>query len=55
MLEAYEAFKQNDGLYPATFEVIYGHAWRIDTLVHRQEEDGYVRIPADKIPLLNTY
>jgi len=25
--EAYEAFKNDEGLYPATWEVIYGHAW----------------------------
>ena len=25
--QAYEAFRQNDGQYPATYEVIYGHAW----------------------------
>jgi malonyl-CoA O-methyltransferase len=25
--EAYEQFKTADGLYPATWEVIYGHAW----------------------------
>ena len=24
---AYEAFKTKDGLYPATWEIIYGHAW----------------------------
>ncbi len=24
---AYEQFKTNDGLYPATWEIIYGHAW----------------------------
>ncbi|HPY39384.1 MAG TPA: malonyl-ACP O-methyltransferase BioC [Thiolinea sp.] len=25
--QAYEAYKLEDGLYPATYEVIYGHAW----------------------------
>ncbi|WP_020395863.1 malonyl-ACP O-methyltransferase BioC [Thiolinea disciformis] len=25
--QAYEQFKQPDGRYPATYEVIYGHAW----------------------------
>ncbi len=54
MMAAYETFKQLDGLYPATFEVIYGHAWHQESLVHRQDEDGYVRIPGDKIPLLNS-
>jgi malonyl-CoA O-methyltransferase len=26
-LQAYEYFRQEDGLYPATYEVVYGHAW----------------------------
>lgn len=26
-LEAYAPFRQADGLYPATYEVVYGHAW----------------------------
>ena len=25
--KAYDAFKTKDGLYPATWEIIYGHAW----------------------------
>ncbi len=25
--QAYENFKTNDGLYPASWEIIYGHAW----------------------------
>ena len=25
--QAYEQFRQDDGLYPATYEVVYGHAW----------------------------
>jgi malonyl-CoA O-methyltransferase len=26
-LQAYEYFRAEDGLYPATYEVVYGHAW----------------------------
>jgi malonyl-CoA O-methyltransferase len=26
-LEAYENFRSGEGLYPATYEVVYGHAW----------------------------
>lgn len=26
-LQAYEYFRTDDGLYPATYEVVYGHAW----------------------------
>ncbi|MBN9289428.1 MAG: malonyl-[acyl-carrier protein] O-methyltransferase BioC [Gammaproteobacteria bacterium 39-13] len=53
MFQAYEAFKRPDNLYPATFEVIYGHAWRAISHLHREEDDGIVRIPADKIPRLS--
>ena len=28
--QAYKQFQQEDGLYPATYEVIYGHAWMPD-------------------------
>lgn len=30
VMAAYEQFRQNDGLLPATYEVIYGHAWRAE-------------------------
>jgi len=53
MLKTYETFKDTEkSTYPATFEVIYGHAWQSDTTLFRQDEQGIVRIPADKIPLL---
>ena len=29
-IKAYEQFKQDDGRYPASYEIIYGHAWRSD-------------------------
>jgi malonyl-CoA O-methyltransferase len=28
--QAYKQYQQADGLYPATYEVIYGHAWMPD-------------------------
>lgn len=28
VMQAYEQFRRNDGLLPATYEVLYGHAWR---------------------------
>lgn len=31
VMAAYEQFRQGDGLLPATYEVIYGHAWRAET------------------------
>jgi malonyl-CoA O-methyltransferase len=36
---AYEAFRQ-DGRLPATYEVIFGHAWTPDTGVRRGAQDG---------------
>ncbi len=30
VMEAYERFRQGDGLLPATYEVVYGHAWRAE-------------------------
>ena len=44
---AYEKFKQNDGLYPATYEVIYGHAWVADIALQKPKGvDTYIPIKA---------
>ncbi|MFI4937349.1 MAG: malonyl-ACP O-methyltransferase BioC [Candidatus Berkiellales bacterium] len=52
MLKAYDAFQLPNGLYPATFEIIYGHAFQAIKRVYQQDEDGIIRIPADRVPLL---
>jgi malonyl-CoA O-methyltransferase len=39
MQAAYESFRQ-DGRLPATYEVIFGHAWTPDTDVRRGAQDG---------------
>jgi len=44
--DAYEVFR-NDGLLPATYEVVYGHAW--GGQVKQQHHDGEVRIPISQI------
>jgi malonyl-CoA O-methyltransferase len=36
---AYESFRQN-GRLPATYEVVFGHAWTPDTAVRRGGQDG---------------
>ncbi|HFC91310.1 MAG TPA: malonyl-[acyl-carrier protein] O-methyltransferase BioC [Leucothrix mucor] len=41
---AYEDFKQPDGFYPATWEVLYGHAWAPQGL----QVDGFDKIIAIK-------
>lgn len=30
MIKAYETFRNEDGLLPASYEIIYGHAWRME-------------------------
>jgi len=55
MIKAYAAFQRADGLYPATFEIIYGHAFRKATAYHQRDSDGIVRIPGNKIPLARKF
>lgn len=44
---AYEKYKQDDGLYPASYEVIYGHAWMPDTALQKPVGvDTYIPIKA---------
>lgn len=51
-LLAYEKFKQADGRYPLTLEIIYGHAWgnsiTADAVLN---ESGEVMIPFAPIPI----
>jgi len=50
MLANYEAFRNSDGLLPATYEVIYGHAWGTNkTPTQHAEESSTVRIPISHI------
>jgi malonyl-CoA O-methyltransferase len=37
-LQAYEQFRQKDGNYPATYEVVYGHAWAPQLLPSQRPE-----------------
>jgi malonyl-CoA O-methyltransferase len=50
MREAYEQFRR-DGQLPASYEVIYGHAWVPDNkqLQQRQTEDGATMVSIDSI------
>ncbi len=52
VVEAYEQFRDEDNLIPATFEVIYGHAWQPD-LSQRQsiDADGHAHIPINLIKI----
>jgi malonyl-CoA O-methyltransferase len=44
MVQGYEAFRGEDGL-PASFEVVYGHAWGGALVPQRRAPDGTVKIP----------
>jgi len=45
---AYQSYQDDHGRYPATFEVIYGHAWG-NALPASKEEAGTVTIAADSL------
>ncbi|HRE30368.1 MAG TPA: malonyl-ACP O-methyltransferase BioC [Candidatus Berkiella sp.] len=53
MTQAYNHFKQSNGCIPASYEIIYGHAWQQQSShLYSEDKDGLIRIPADKIPRL---
>ncbi len=53
VIKAYEQFRMDDGLLPATYEVIYGHAWaplpRNRDDMGDINEDGSVSIPLSRV------
>lgn len=49
MLEAYEQFRTGDGLLPATYEIIYGHAWGTDLIRRSPGLSDEITIPLTQI------
>ncbi len=49
MLGAYDQFRNSDGQLPATYEVVYGHAWGSDAKPEQHHEDGAVHVPLSQI------
>jgi malonyl-CoA O-methyltransferase len=49
MCEAYEQLKNPEGLYPATIEIIYGHAFKPHRANQKADACGVVSIPIDEI------
>ncbi len=45
--QAYAAFALPDGRLPATWEVVYGHAWATDRLIQQKDAGGAVAISLD--------
>ncbi len=48
MQQAYEARRQQERL-PASFEIVYGHAWKLETPSRMQADSHEVRIPVTRI------
>lgn len=49
MQGAYEAYRDADGRLPATFEVVYGHAWGTAVPGSFQADDGSVVVPLSRL------
>jgi len=53
LINAYEHYRATDGLLPATFEVIYGHAWCSgETFLHQADEAGVIHFPIEDLQIL---
>ncbi len=46
---AYEAHRRDDGTLPATYEVVYGHAWAVDARGQQILPDGRVAVSLDTL------
>ncbi|ADE13947.1 biotin biosynthesis protein BioC [Nitrosococcus halophilus Nc 4] len=44
MMQSYEAFREG-GRLPASFEVVYGHAWGVEQTLQQRTADGAIQIP----------
>jgi malonyl-CoA O-methyltransferase len=53
LINAYECHRTTNNLLPATFEVIYGHAWvSEETFLHQADENGVIYFPAADLQVL---
>jgi malonyl-CoA O-methyltransferase len=53
LMNAYEHYRTKDSLLPATFEVIYGHAWCSgNTTLHQADEEGVIYFPIADLQIL---
>lgn len=49
LLQTYEDFRSKEGKLPATWEIIYGHAWSIEKQLGKQNGTDEIRIPLNSI------
>jgi malonyl-CoA O-methyltransferase len=49
MCTAYEQFRRADGRLPATYEVVYGHAWAPEQRRSQRRDDGVAVVPLSQL------
>lgn len=49
MCAAYEQYRQSDGLLPATYEIVYGHAWGPEQKLSTPRHDGQAVFPLSQL------
>lgn len=49
LVQAYEGFRSKEGKLPATWEIIYGHAWSVEKLSENQKGIDEIKIPINSI------
>lgn len=49
LLQAYECFRNQTGKLPATWEIIYGHAWAAEKKLQRQNDLNEIKISVNSI------
>ncbi|MDQ8039487.1 MAG: malonyl-ACP O-methyltransferase BioC [Rickettsiella sp.] len=49
LIQSYEGFRNETGKLPATWEIIYGHAWAIPRKVIEKDQEGEIKISVNDI------
>ncbi len=49
LIQAYECFRSKEGKLPATWEIIYGHAWVAEKQSQKQNGFDEIKIPLSSI------
>jgi len=53
LIQHYELFRTSENRLPATFEIVYGHAFgNTHKSLYRADEEGVISIPADSLEML---
>lgn len=49
LIQVYESFRSQEGKLPATWEIIYGHAWAAEKKTKKQTDFSEIKIPLSRI------